>query len=113
MKAIIPVAGIGSQLRPHTHTQPKSLVPIAGKPILGHIMDFLIQGGIREFVFVIGYLGSKIESYITSAYGKSNIRISFVIQEPRRGIAHSIWCARDHIAASDALLVKYGPQRSV
>ena len=41
MKAIIPVAGIGSRLRPHTHTQPKSLVPVAGNTILGHIIDRL------------------------------------------------------------------------
>lgn len=41
MKALIPVAGIGSRLRPHTHTQPKSLIPVAGKPILAHIVDKL------------------------------------------------------------------------
>ena len=55
MKAIIPVAGIGSRLRPHTHTQPKALVPVAGKPILGHIIDSLKEVGINEFIFVIGY----------------------------------------------------------
>ena len=43
MKAIIPVAGIGTRLRPHTHTQPKALIPIAGKPILAHIVDNLIE----------------------------------------------------------------------
>ena len=43
MKAIIPVAGAGTRLRPHTHTQPKPLVPIAGKPILGHIIDNLYE----------------------------------------------------------------------
>ena len=46
MKAIIPVAGIGTRLRPHTHTQPKALIPIAGKPILAHITENLISSGI-------------------------------------------------------------------
>ena len=51
MKAIIPVAGIGSRLRPHTHTQPKALVPVAGKPILAHIVDSLIKEGVEDFIF--------------------------------------------------------------
>ena len=59
MKAVIPVAGIGTRLRPHTHTQPKALIPIAGKPIIGHIIDTLLQAGITEYVFIIGYMGDK------------------------------------------------------
>jgi len=108
MKAIIPVAGIGSQLRPHTHTQPKSLVPIAGKPIIAHIIDYLREGGIKDFVFVIGYLGSKVESYILEEYKEKDIEISFVVQEPRKGIAHALYCVRDHIKKADELLVLLG-----
>ena len=52
MKAVIPVAGIGTRLRPHTHTQPKSLIPVAGKPILAHIVDQLIEAGVNEFIFI-------------------------------------------------------------
>ena len=54
MKAIIPVAGAGIRLRPHTFTQPKALIPVAGKPILGFIIDQLIDADIADFVFVIG-----------------------------------------------------------
>ena len=68
MKIIIPVAGIGSKLRPHTHTQPKALVPVAGKPILSHIVDYLVEGGYKEFIFIVGYLGDKIEDYVKSKY---------------------------------------------
>src|ERR1022692_3539060 len=68
MKAIIPVAGIGTRLRPHTHTQPKSLIPLAGKPILAHIIDSLIDAGFKDFVFIIGYLGEKIQTYIEDNY---------------------------------------------
>ncbi|MFN8923324.1 MAG: glucose-1-phosphate thymidylyltransferase, partial [Sphingobacteriia bacterium] len=51
-------------LRPHTHTLPKPLIPVAGKAILGHIVDAWIKAGMDEFVFVVGYLGTKIKTYI-------------------------------------------------
>ncbi|HNE85924.1 MAG TPA: sugar phosphate nucleotidyltransferase, partial [Chitinophagales bacterium] len=72
MIAVIPVAGVGTQLRPHTYTQPKSLIPVAGKPILSYIIDQLLEVGITEFVFVIGYLGEKIKEYVDSEYPKIN-----------------------------------------
>ena len=93
MKAIIPVAGIGSRLRPHTHTQPKSLVPVAGNTILGHIIDRLLGAGLTEFVFIIGYLGEKIEHYVRRHY--PDLDATFVVQEPREGLGHALWVARD------------------
>lgn len=105
MKAIIPVAGIGTRLRPHTHTQPKALIPIAGKPILAHIIDALIEAGIQEFVFIIGYMGDKIESYITSTY--PNVKTDFVIQTTGRGTGHAIWLAKEK-ANNDELLIVLG-----
>ena len=57
MKAIIPVAGAGTRLRPHTYTQPKPLIPVAGKAIISFIIDKLIDVGVDDFVFIIGYLG--------------------------------------------------------
>ena len=89
MKAIIPVAGIGTRLRPHTHTQPKALIPIAGKPIIAHIVDSLIEAGVNEFVFIIGYLGDKIEEYIQKNY--PTITASFIIQTTGKGVGHAIW----------------------
>ncbi|MGB5073419.1 MAG: sugar phosphate nucleotidyltransferase, partial [Bacteroidota bacterium] len=59
MQAIIPVAGAGTQLRPHTYTQPKALMAVAGKPILSYIIDQLLGADVKRFVFVIGYLGDK------------------------------------------------------
>jgi len=55
MKAIIPVAGVGTRLRPLTYTQPKPLIPVAGKPIVSFIIDQLLEVGVEEFVFIIGY----------------------------------------------------------
>ena len=54
MKAIIPVAGVGSRLRPHTLSNPKVLLNVAGKPIIGHIMDKLIASGIDEAIVIVG-----------------------------------------------------------
>ncbi|MDW8288543.1 MAG: sugar phosphate nucleotidyltransferase, partial [Flammeovirgaceae bacterium] len=77
MKVIIPVAGEGSKLRPHTHTQPKALVPVAGKPIIAHIVDFMLEGGIDKFVFVIGYMGHLIKEYLLEKYKHFPISIQF------------------------------------
>jgi glucose-1-phosphate thymidylyltransferase len=84
MIAIIPVAGAGTNLRPHTYTQPKSLIPVAGKPILGFIIDQLLENGVQEFVFIIGYLGEKIKEYVEHTY--PNIKKKYVTQETREGL---------------------------
>ena len=64
MQVIIPVAGAGTRLRPLTYTQPKVLISVAGKPILSFIIDDLLESGITDFVFVIGYLGEKIREFV-------------------------------------------------
>jgi hypothetical protein len=76
MKAIIPVAGAGTKLRPHTYTQPKALIPLAGKTILSIIVDQLLEGGITEFIFIVGYLGTKIQDYVKDKY--PHLKTSFV-----------------------------------
>lgn len=103
MKAVIPVAGIGTRLRPHTHTQPKSLIPVAGKPILAHIVDQLVEGGVRDFVFIIGYLGDKVQDYISKNY--PDIHASFVMQTTGRGTGHAIWLAKEAIGDAPILIV--------
>jgi UDP-N-acetylglucosamine 2-epimerase (non-hydrolysing) len=110
MKAIIPVAGIGTRLRPHTHTQPKALIPIAGKPILAHITENLIEAGIKDFVFVIGYLGDKIEQYILQHYPQINAQ--FVIQTTGKGVGHAIWLAKSCIHAGEEILIVFGDTNS-
>lgn len=106
MKAIIPVAGIGTRLRPHTHTQPKSLIPVAGKPILGHIVENLVQQGFTEIIYIIGYMGDKVEQYITTNY--PDITNHFVIQTIGKGTGHAIWLAKDLIRKDDELFIVLG-----
>jgi len=57
MKAIIPIAGKGTRLRPLAYTQPKALIPVAGRPMVDWIMDRLIPAGLEEAVFIVGHLG--------------------------------------------------------
>ena len=78
MKAIIPVAGAGTKLRPHTYTQPKALIPMAGKTVLSIIIDQLKDAGINEFIFIVGYLGEKIQDYVATNY--PDIQAHFVRQ---------------------------------
>jgi glucose-1-phosphate thymidylyltransferase len=88
MKAVIPVAGAGTRLRPHTYTQPKALIPIAGKAILSFIVEPLAAAGIRDFVFVIGYLGDKIIDFVEQKYPELNCH--FVQQSLREGSGQAI-----------------------
>lgn len=107
MKVVIPVAGMGSRLRPHTHTQPKPLIPVAGKPILSHIIDNLIEAGLEEFIFVVGYLKEKIQDYVETHY-QDKIKLSFVTQEPRKGLAHAIWSAAPLLRDEEEILIILG-----
>jgi glucose-1-phosphate thymidylyltransferase len=106
MKAIIPVAGVGTRLRPHTHTQPKALVPVAGKAILGHIIENLEEAGIRDFTLIVGYLADKIEAYVNRKY--AHLSIEFVVQEPREGLAHALTFARRQIEGQKEILIVLG-----
>jgi glucose-1-phosphate thymidylyltransferase len=103
MKAIIPVAGAGTKLRPHTYTQPKALIPLAGKTILSIIVDQLLEGGINEFIFIVGYLGDKIQDYIREKY--PTIQAHFVHQNERQGIGHAIYLTRNIVNEDEIFIV--------
>ena len=106
IKAIIPVAGAGTRLRPLTYTQPKPLIPVAGKPIISFIIDQLLSVGVEEFVFIIGYLGEKIREYVNQAYPELNA--TFVEQVERLGSAHAIWLASDAWREAEKVVVFFG-----
>ncbi|MEM8583666.1 MAG: sugar phosphate nucleotidyltransferase [Bacteroidota bacterium] len=106
MKAVIPVAGTGKRLRPLTYTQPKPLIPVAGKPILSFIIDRLVAEGITEFIFIIGYLGEKIRNWVESSY--PDLTTYFVQQDERIGSAHAIWLGREHYMDTDELFIFFG-----
>ena len=105
MKAIIPVAGAGTKLRPHTYTQPKALIPLAGQTILSINVDQLHAAGINEFVFIVGYLGEKIQDYIREKYPQ--LTCHFIFQNERKGTAHAVKLAKD-IVGSDEIFIVFG-----
>ena len=103
MKAIIPVAGAGTKLRPHTYTQPKALIPLAGKTILSIIIDQLLEAGIKEYVLITGYLGDKIQDYVKKEY--PDLTVHFVQQNERKGLGHAIYLTREIIGGDEIFVV--------
>ena len=103
MKAIIPVAGAGTKLRPHTYTQPKALIPLAGKTVLSIIVDQLKEAGINEFIFIVGYLGEKIQDYVKNQY--PDISAHFVYQNDRQGIGHAVRLTRSIVKNDEVFIV--------
>lgn len=103
MKAIIPVAGAGTKLRPHSYTQPKALIPLAGKTVLSIIIDQMSEAGIQEFVFIVGYLGDKIRDYVQARY--PDLRTHYVQQIDRQGIGHAIRITKEVVNNDEVIVV--------
>lgn len=94
--ALVPVAGTGTRLRPHTYTYPKVMLTVGDKPIIGHILDKISNAGIKKVVLITGYLGEKIRSYVDANY--SNMQISYVEQAEQKGLGHAIWLTRKNVS---------------
>jgi len=105
MKAIIPVAGAGTKLRPNSYTQPKALIPLAGRTVLSIIVDQLREAGINEFIFIVGYLGEKIQDYVKAKY--PGLEAHYVPQVDRQGVGHAIRLTRN-IVNNDEVFVVLG-----
>ena len=101
--AVIPVAGVGSRLRPHTHTVPKALINVAGKAMVAHIIDELVGAGIKDFVLVIGHMGDRVRQYVEQRYG--DLTVSYVEQPERKGLGHAIYLTQDAVGDRDAIIV--------
>jgi glucose-1-phosphate thymidylyltransferase len=118
MKAIIPLAGKGTRLRPHTHHTPKPLLKVAGKPVLAYILDDLLALGVEEMVFIVGHLRETMEGWIASTY--PDLKAHYVLQEVQDGTAGAIALAEPFvdedvlIVFADAVLeVDYGLTRTL
>ncbi|MEP7195489.1 MAG: sugar phosphate nucleotidyltransferase [Saprospiraceae bacterium] len=106
MKVIIPVAGAGTKLRPFTYTQPKPLIPVAGKPILSYILDQLIASGQNDFIFVVGYLADKIIEFLDQYY--PHIKKEYIIQKERQGLGHAIYGCKEIIDEDEEVIIQLG-----
>ena len=95
MKVVIPLAGKGTRLRPHTHVTPKPLLRVADKPIMAFILDDLLTLGVDEAVFITGHLKEKVEAYVREEYPQ--VTAHFVEQPVQNGTAGAIELARPFI----------------
>lgn len=98
LKVAIPMAGLGTRLRPHTWSKPKQLISVAGKAVLDHVLSTLesIPDSFQvELINIVGYLGDQIENYVRQNYPDTPSH--FVVQENPRGQSHAIHLAREHI----------------
>lgn len=95
MKVVIPLAGKGTRLRPHTHVTPKPLLKVADKPVMSYIMDDLRSLGVREAVFITGHLKEKVEEYVNTEYPDFNAH--FVEQPEQNGTAGAVELAEPFI----------------
>jgi len=98
MRIIIPMAGMGKRMRPHTLTVPKPLIPIVGKPIVQRLVEDIAkvcQEPIEEVAFIIGHFGEKVEQDLKSIAESVGAKGSIYYQEEALGTAHAILCAQD------------------
>ncbi|RCU42171.1 nucleotidyltransferase [Chryseobacterium lacus] len=98
MKIIVPMAGRGSRLRPHTLTVPKPLIPIAGKPIVQRLVEDIAKVAgepIEEIAFIIGDFGCEVEEKLLQIAEKLGAKGSIYVQDEPLGTAHAIKCAEE------------------
>jgi glucose-1-phosphate thymidylyltransferase len=101
MRIIVPMAGMGKRMRPHTLTVPKPLIPVAGKPIVQKIIEDLAHvcgTQIEEVAYIIGpSFGAEVEKQLVEVAGKLGAKGSIYYQNEPLGAAHAIMCAKESL----------------
>lgn len=109
MKIIVPMAGRGSRLRPHTLTVPKPLIPIAGKPIVQRLVEDIVavcgDKKVDEIAFIIGDFGEQVENDLKQVAADLGAKGSIYYQDKPLGTAHAIYCAADSM--DDEIVVAF------
>ena len=105
-QAVILAGGKGLHMRPFTFEMPKGLLPVAGKPILEHIVEMLRESGVRDIIFSIGHLGEKIQEHFGDGK-KFGVKITYVSEEKEAGTGGALLLAKQHVT-SDTFLVIHG-----
>jgi glucose-1-phosphate thymidylyltransferase len=95
MKVIIPLAGKGTRLRPHTHVVPKPMLKVAGRPVMSYVMDDVMKlGNVEQVVYITGHLKDKVEAYARGAYPIPSV---FVEQAVQDGTAGAVALAKPYV----------------
>ena len=102
MKVVIPVAGAGTRLRPHTHSQPKALLHVAGRPLLSYLLDPVVRMDPEEVIFVTGYRADQLEAYVRENY---SFNATFIPQGKLLGLGYALHVGVEHIVEGDLLVI--------
>ena len=95
MKVIIPLAGKGTRLRPHTHITPKPMLKVAGKPVMSYVLDELKKlGNVEQVIYITGHLKEKVEEY---ARAEMDVASVFIEQKVQDGTAGAIALAKEYV----------------
>ncbi len=114
MKIIVPMAGMGKRMRPHTLTVPKPLIPVAGKPIVQWLVEDITKvckEKVEEIAFIIGDFGKEVEKQLVEIANKLGAKGTIHYQDKPLGTAHAILCAKETldgkviVAFADTLFV--------
>jgi glucose-1-phosphate thymidylyltransferase len=86
MKVIIPLAGKGTRLRPHTHLVPKPMLKVAGRPVMSYVMDDVMKlGNVEQVVYITGHLKEKVEDYARTTYPVPSVFVEQAVQDGTAG----------------------------
>jgi glucose-1-phosphate thymidylyltransferase len=106
MKVIIPVAGSGTRLRPHTFTKPKVLMNVAGKPMIYHIVNQLVKDRkANSIIFITGQMSDVFKEYILTTF---KYNFEFIEQKEPLGLGHAIYCAKKSFLKNEDSLIILG-----
>jgi glucose-1-phosphate thymidylyltransferase len=94
MQVIIPLAGKGTRLRPHTHLVPKPMLKVGGRPVMDWVMDRMAGLNVTELIFITGHLKEQVEAYSKSRYG---IPARYIEQKVQDGTAGAVNLARPYV----------------
>ena len=112
MKGLVLVAGKGTRLRPLTHTGPKHLIPLAGKPMMQYAIEHLVEAGIRDIGIVVGYMRDQIIEKFGDG-SQFGAHFEYIVQEPQIGIAHAIKVSQEYIEDELMFLRNYSLENAV
>lgn len=103
MQILLPIAGMGTRVRPHTYVRPKPMLVLAGKPVIGHQLDYLIQLAPSSIVLVVGERGEMVEQYVRERYA---VPVHVRVQRELAGQSHAIKMAADVL--TEPTLIVFG-----
>ena len=106
LKAVVLCAGEGTRLRPLTFSKPKHLLPVAGVPLLGHVLRTLAEAGLREAALIVGHHAEAVQQYVGDG-DLWEMDVTYITQQQPLGLAHAVGCARSFVG-DDPFIVYLG-----